>query len=202
MGTLGPLFQPPPNRYLDLQLVADKISVGSATAFRDDDLVVHVRSGDVFVGNGAHPGYGQPPLAYYRRIISSREWNKIHLVFEDCGNPVISPLVQFVESLGIPLIRHSGSLESDLSVLLSARTLVAGIGTFMSGVVSISKNVKTIYGFERYANWGNVDLNVIMVSDSKRDYVGSILTNNWRNTPEQRELMLTYPDENLAFKGH
>jgi hypothetical protein len=56
-------------------------------------LTIHFRSGDIFQGNGAHGKYFQPPLKYYRDIISGgtdsgEPWSAIILMSEDTNNPV------------------------------------------------------------------------------------------------------------------
>lgn len=200
LSTLKPIFSKTPVKYMELQRIARHISISEyIEPLSEDDLVIHLRSGDVFIKDGGHPEYGQPPLAYYRKIVDSRSWRSVHLVFEDKGNVVIDPLIGFISGRGIPLRIHSGTLESDLSILMSAKTLVAGIGSFIPGVASISNNIKSVYGFERYANWGNGKLNVILCEDVAKDYVSAVMSKNWRNLPEQRSLMISYPDESVVL---
>ena len=53
-----------------------------------DDLIIHIRSGDIFKDKNPHNGYTQPPYEYYRTIIMSKKWNNITIVSEDELNPV------------------------------------------------------------------------------------------------------------------
>ncbi|CAM9822671.1 unnamed protein product [Ectocarpus fasciculatus] len=60
-------------------------------------LVIHVRSGDVFV-DPVIPGYGQPPLQYYVRVIEHQKWDRVDIVTNgrtkkmNVMNPVIPAL--------------------------------------------------------------------------------------------------------------
>jgi hypothetical protein len=55
--------------------------------------------------------------------------------------------------------------------LLQAETLVAGRGTFMSGIVSASIHAKKIYSFEScFSSWGRADIQVVDIRDQKQAY--------------------------------
>ena len=41
-----------------------------------NDIVIHIRSGDLF-NNGPHPSYVPPPLSYYTNILNNIKYNKI-----------------------------------------------------------------------------------------------------------------------------
>jgi hypothetical protein len=44
-----------------------------------DDLVINIRSGDVFV-NRINRNYGQPPLCFYQKIIDDNKFKNIYLM--------------------------------------------------------------------------------------------------------------------------
>lgn len=168
---------------------------------RDRWLTIHLRSGDVF-GTRKVAGYGQPPLSFYQLVIGSSDWEGVTLVYEDRLNPVVGELEEYCQSLGIRVILQSGTIEEDLRVLLSAKTLVAGRGTFIPGVAGLSSVCARIFYFEDKCNLvprrGGIDL--VKIRDRDGAYRQSILSNNWENSPEQREMMLKYPQSSLEIE--
>ena len=113
-----------------------------------DELVVHLRGGDVF-GDPAPSAYGQPPLSFYTLVVSSRQWSRVVVVAEDDKNPVYGQLVSYLAEQGIPCERVSGDLLSDLHVLAGAQHLVVASGTFGRAVVVCSDEVRHVYEFEQ-----------------------------------------------------
>ena len=124
-------------------------------------------------------------------------------MYQDTSNPVVIELKNYCESLGMTVELQSGTIHDDLHVLLSAKTLVAGRGTFIPGVAGLSSECEKIFYFEDKCNLvpRRSGIELIRVSDKEGTYRESILSNNWNNTPEQRELMLTYPLSSLVMEG-
>jgi hypothetical protein len=201
LQTLGPLFNERPNYHQLMGQLSDLLVLPwQLPPLADDELVVHLRSGDVFDSPIPHPSYGQPPLAYYLKILRSRAWRSVTMVYQDEGNPVIVALRTAVHHLGIPLRCVSGSLADDLAILLSASTLVTGSGTFASGVSALSRHLTTVYCFEnRFNPWGNPHVSTVTLVDGQGGYVRQVMRRNWANTPDQRDLMLRYPQEAITF---
>lgn len=169
-----------------------------------DEMVIHIRSGDIFRPQGMiHPGYGQPPLSFYRKAVEHGKPRIVHLVYQDMHNPVIRPLKKWLRERSIPFTKpQKSSLRKDIKTLVSAQTLVAGRGTFIPGVVSLGENLKTIYCFDEALNLlGLQGVTYHVIKDRSRKYVDSIQRYNWRNSPEQRELMISYPDEELELQS-
>lgn len=202
-STLAPLYSQTPNQHLIMRRLSDLLQLPThLPPLAVDDLVVHLRSGDVFNAAVPHPHYGQPPLAYYLKILHSRPWRSITMVFQDEGNPVVAALRTAIQELGLPLRCANGSLIDDLAILLSARTLVSGTGTFASGVSALSQYLTTVYSFEKRFNpSGNPHVRMVPLMDQQGSYVKQVMRRNWGNTPEQRHLMLTYPHEAIAFSA-
>ena len=48
-----------------------------------DDLVIHVRSGDLYTKHWPQNTYVQPPYEYYKNIIMSKDWDNIAVISED-----------------------------------------------------------------------------------------------------------------------
>ena len=76
-----------------------------------DDLIIHLRTGDIFSGTppatvGSHL-YVQPPLGFYLKVISDlmrSVMGTIHLIAENGRNPVLLPLVQKIDEVRLPVI--------------------------------------------------------------------------------------------------
>jgi hypothetical protein len=161
-----------------------------------DTLVIHIRSGDVF-RERPHHSLGQPPLSFYEKVLEHSRPQNVVLVYEDTLNPVIPNLQARLESLSIPYSIHSGDLRSDLQLLLSARQLVTGNGTFGQAVLVLSPHIERWYDFgegkERFPT--SRRRSVVSITDREGDYVAAL--GRWENSPRQRDLMLEYPSSNL-----
>lgn len=123
--------------YVTTQLPKPKVT--------DHDLVIHVRSGDIFMGN-IHPDYIQPPFEYYDYVIRKHNYNNILLLSEpDFSNPVIPKLKETFPFITV----SSGSLEEDVSIILGAKNLIIGTGSFGSMLSLCSFHLRHLYCFDR-----------------------------------------------------
>jgi hypothetical protein len=167
---------------------------------RPDDLVLHFRAGDVFSGE-VHPGYGQPPLSFYLAAVEREQPARVWLVYEDRGNPCIDAAETALRQRGLDVVVQSGTLDDDLRVLLSARRIVAGRGSFVHMVSHLSDCLTKIYFFERGPcdSLRRLGIQVVNSTDAHGEFKAGLLSLNWRNAPEQRALMLSYPAERVAF---
>jgi hypothetical protein len=176
-----------------------KLNINS-TAYGNDDLVIHVRSGDIF--QTPHNNYGQPPLAFYKKIVRANTWNAVHVVFENRLNPVISPLLEWLPDHCNETIVVSGKLQDDLQVLLNARTIVSGRSTFINSICALSRNLRRVYYWhdKPFDTWGNPKVRTIGVIDKIGAYASAICNGNWINSDEQRQLMIDYPESSFCFR--
>jgi hypothetical protein len=163
-----------------------------------DTLVIHIRSGDVF-RESPHHSLGQPPLSFYEKVLQHSRPQSVVLVYEDDLNPVISQLRSHLETLPLSYSVHSGDLRSDLRLLLSARQLVTGNGTFGQALLAISPNLERWYDFgegkERFPT--SRRRSVVSITDRAGDYVAAL--GHWENSLIQRELMVSYPASKLKL---
>lgn len=150
---------------------------------KSDILYIHIRSGDIFTGNGTHSFYVQPPLSYYMRCIE--KYDKSVIVYENDKNPCISKLKELDNITSI-----SSSISQDLTKLSKARDLVIGFGTFGMLIYFLAEGIEKIY-IPKYCldqlpkgNWG-VELVVW-------DLVGYIKCGEWKNSVDQRNKILEY----------
>ena len=170
---------------------------------RDDDLVVHLRAGDVFVGTH-YLGYGQPPLSFYIAAIERERPSRVWLVFEDRSNPCIDALEKDLSSRGVEVLSQSGALVDDLRLLMTARRLVIGRGSFGLAIAHLSSRLRKLYLFETGHNAGSLrrlGIDVIRGMDRVGEFKTKVLSGNWTASTQQRELLLSYPVSNVGFKN-
>jgi len=168
------------------------------------ELTVHFRAGDIFGQTEVHGAYVQPPLAFYtflvRRLTAQGQISRVRVVYEDKGNPCVDGLAGFLEGTGIPYRMQSGSLAEDLAALIDSPLLAFGFGTFGVAVALLSRRIDTLFFFdganiEDYEGIPSIHRRMIV-----RDLTaGYIKPGEWRNTPEQRRLMIEYPEDGLEI---
>ena len=169
------------------------------------ELVIHVRSGDIFRSRTVHKNYGQPPLAFYILCIKDINPSSITLVFEDYSNPVIILLISYINSIDCKLkLNKFNSLKEDVSCILNAKAIIFGNGTFVPGILLGSKSIEKIYGFElkqKFKEFWSLERveNIFNVTDEIGLYRKSVLNNNWRASNSQLKLMKKYSINNLKL---
>jgi hypothetical protein len=169
----------------------------------DDQLLIHIRSGDIF-STWVDPHYPQPPFAFYRmvidRLLGEKRIRSVKLVFENRLNPVIAEVEAYAHQRGLPVEIQSESLVADVTALVNGRYLVFGLGTFGPAICHLSDRVEQVFyfasnwpqGFQAIPTIGKV----VEVRDVENRY---IKVGAWQNTEDQRRMMVTYPAQALAF---
>lgn len=156
----------------------------------DEDVICfHIRGGDIFIKSQPHPGYIQPPLWFYEKIIEQYKWKKVILVSEDNLNPVVPELLKKYPEL---VNWNKRTLEQDISIILNARNIAIGVGTFCTSIFLLSNTLPKIWvtdiSNESILLKGIDNLNVLKCP-------GYIKSGEWKNTKEQREIMVSYKPE-------
>ena len=152
----------------------------------ENDLLIHIRSGDIFKGNGAHPGYVMPPLVFYTDIIDNSNYNEIYLIAEDTLNPCIENLIKLYPKIKFKV----QSLDEDIKLILSASNIIMSYGTFIPALLKFSDKIKNLYKAS-YCKYIEEIYSTINVYDTDlKEY--KKLIGDWKNTEEQKKLMLTY----------
>lgn len=172
----------------------------------EKELVIHIRSGDLFEKKSPHPRYAQPPLSFYIEVIKSSDWEKVWLVYENEANPVISALKRWLGKRGIPVGVTSADVSTDVQFCMRARHLVFSTGTFLYPIAVASKNLQTIYRFETpnksaiYPSWFKENgAKFHLYEDKKGRYRNEVLA-EWQNNKKQRRMMLKYPARHLKYQ--
>ena len=156
----------------------------------DRTCVIHIRSGEIFVGR-PNKNYIQPPFGFYKKIIEENDNNFDEFLVvtqQDRKNPTISLLENYSQKVKI----QSSSLEDDISILLGAKTIVSGYGTFLPQILFFSKEIKNIFCLDYtdfFSFFGTcLDANIIKYKFLKQ----YIPVGSWKNSEEQIQLMKSY----------
>lgn len=153
------------------KILKDAFKIKDIEKLNENYLVIHVRSGDIFLTAKPAETYVPPPLSYYINHIDKHNYEKIIIIAEDKYNPVVNKLLEIYE--------HStwskNSLETDIRILLGATNVLYSIGTFVPSLMMVSNNIKNIYQPN---------------CEELEDYYKFMKP--WKNTDEQREYIITY----------
>lgn len=170
-----------------IMILKDIFKIKNISPLGNDELVIHIRSGDIF-GSKPHSGYIIPPLSYYINIIEKNKYKNIYLLAEDRLNPCINQLIKLYPNI----IFNLQSLEQDITIILAARNIVISYGTFLTSILMHSNNKENVY-IPSYLNYNNHD-NIIpdckMHITDLQEYHNMMIP--WENTAEQIEKMVTY----------
>lgn len=118
---------------------------------KEAEIVIHIRSGDIFRQN-PHPGYAQPPLGFYKAVIRDEKPQNVLLIVEDFQNPVVSKLVQHLHEQGVNTDVRGSNLNQTVFEILKARVVVFGTGTFVPQLCSLSNRIEKIYTLEGFSS--------------------------------------------------
>ena len=138
----------------------------------ENDLVIHIRSGDIFSSN-PHPDYIPPPLSYYTKEIDKRKYKKIHIICEDTKNPVVNELRKLYKNA----VYEKNTLEKDIRIILGATNILYSVGSFITSLMFLSNNNKYLHDY-------------VYNNGKLKEYYKFMKP--WKNTIEQRNYILTY----------
>jgi hypothetical protein len=113
-----------------------------------EEVVVHLRSGDVF-GPDPHPDYRPPGMGYYtsalERVVADDGVVAARLVCQDRVHPLLGPLEAWCRRRGLTTrVQVSDDLHADLATLTAARSLVLSQGTLGLSAAWLSRAVRSV----------------------------------------------------------
>ena len=114
----------------------------------DNDLVIHLRSGDV-LGGGHSSAYIQPPLSFYLEVIEKRHWDTIYILTETRNNPVLSALVErypqvvhFLDDNKDTRNKHNGfHFHKDIEYMVGAKHFIASNTSLAPLMIQMNKGL-------------------------------------------------------------
>lgn len=162
-----------------------KIKYNEVIDLNDDDLVIHIRSGDVY-NKKPHSGWIQPPLIFYEKIIDSKPWKRIFLICEDNKSPIIKPLLNKYDYIHFKL----QPLGKDINYILQCKNICFGMGSFIPTLLLMNDHLNTIY-YPSYCYRYVLDLVSYKVK-KEYDLPNYIKKGEWKNTDKQILFMLNY----------
>ena len=155
-----------------IKLLKKSFLIKDINKLDENDLVIHIRSGDIFLKK-PHPSYVPPPVSYYIRQIDKQNYKKIIIICEDKINPVVNKLLELYKNA----MYNKNSIEKDIKLILGATNIIYSVGTFVPSLLLMSDNIKYLYG----KDFNNEEL---------EDYYK--INKPWKNTKEQRDYILIY----------
>lgn len=148
---LQPLGLEGPGREPYLAALRDRFVLRDQADPSREDLVIHLRSGDVF-GTSPHPAYWPPTLGYYLGAIALSGARSVRVVSQDWAHPFLVPLQRWCAEHGLTCEVQVSDLTRDLLALTSARVLCLSQGTMGLAAASLSYRAETVFvPFERDA---------------------------------------------------
>jgi hypothetical protein len=160
------------NKKETIDLLKSAFIIKDVNKLDENDIVIHVRSGDLFNKN-PYSEYIPPPLSYYTNILNNNKYNMIIIVCEDEINPVVHELLKLYHNANY----SKNNLENDIKIILGATNIIESVGSFIPGLTIFSSNIKKIYSPYMY----------------KRQLEQYYLINKpWKNTQEQRDAIINY----------
>ena len=165
-----------------LQILKDCFTIKDVKALDAEDLVIHIRSGDIF-DKDPHPGYIMPPLSYYVDIIRANTFKIIYLIAEDQKNPCINALLKLYPTIQFEL----QPLEKDIRLILGAVNVVSSYGSMIDSLLLFSDNIKRVYRPSYSTILFKLESVEYIITDLD-EYKESM--SPWRNTQEQLDKMI------------
>ena len=172
-----------------ISILKSIFKINTNNSLNDNDLLIHIRSGDIFSVKPNSKVYIMPPLSYYKKIIDEGEFENIYIIAENKGNPVIDKLLDLYPKINF----KKNSLENDIKLLLGSKNVVESFGTFTNSLLLLSDNIQNIY------KPSYQDKSKLLLSEKKKCNIYEYDLNEyhkilspWKNSKEQIEILLNY----------
>lgn len=174
------------------EYIRPHLMVPEIKPYDEETLVIHLRGGDIFEREYASPvNYVQNPLSFYLKLIP--RFKDILIVYEpQNNNPILTELKKISK-----VKFQSLSVAEDFATLLAAKNLAtSGVGTFAIAAALCSVNLNNLFVtnnfLSEHLNHTILYNSDISVNEYKlADYI-PVYPCSWKNTPEQRRLMVEY----------
>ena len=130
-----------------IQLLRDEILHNlPKSIINQNDLYIHIRSGDIFSPWVVNYDYAQPPLCFYRNILKNFNFRKIYIIASNKKNPLIGKLMKENQNL----IYLQKSLKEHISILINAYKIVNSMSSFMNGIIQLNYVLEFLWEYNIY----------------------------------------------------
>ena len=169
-----------------IKLLKDAFLIKNVNKLDENDLVVHIRSGDIF-NTCINNDYIPPPLSYYIEEINKVKYKKLIILSENKENPIVDKLLNIYKNA----IYNENSLKEDIKIILGTSQIIYSVGSFIPSLLKISNNIKYSVGFNLPKN---LDYSMFkhpwLHSDKNEEYFKKLYP--WKCTKEQIDFMLSF----------
>jgi len=113
----------------------------------NDDLVIHLRGGDLSDSGSHHPQSRMPPCSFYRHLITANGFQGVTLVVEDgkkdhyCRDNIL----QAFSGSSVVVRETDHSFVDDACTIMTSRYVAFGLTTFADTLSMMSDNLKKVY---------------------------------------------------------
>jgi hypothetical protein len=188
------------------------------TLIKDDTLVIHIRTGEIFQMD-INRTMIQPPVSFYSELIDKCNFKDIVIVTQDdFRNPCINQLEKLFPDIKI----QTSTLVNDISTILSARNLVIANSTFSLCLALASDKINRLFipqfditayfNYTRAPFWPNIIKYAYVAGSSESQFqnldlevhlikiLNYIPMGGWLNEQHQYNTMIEHPREDIVFK--
>lgn len=157
--------------------------------FGENDITLHIRSGDIWQANNSghiHRDYPALPYSFYQNILDSKKWDNIFIVTEFPDEPMVHKLVeQFSAQV------QNGNMLEDFNFVKSSKNIVMSVSTFSWWAAWLS-DAREIYLpvtglFDRARR---PDVNLLPDDDSRYHFIRIPMKDHWYGTEAERQHLL------------
>eukprot|EP00040_Diaphanoeca_grandis_P015376 m.78388 g.78388 ORF g.78388 m.78388 type:complete len:480 (-) comp25114_c0_seq2:92-1531(-) len=115
---------------------------------RDDVLVIHMRSGDVWTARAKWPEHVQPPCAYYTAAFRNGPGNESFkhavVIAQDDSNPCVQYITKALPHDSVTFVLQ-GTLKTDASIMGNARHLATSASALPLSLAYINPNLQSLH---------------------------------------------------------
>ena len=159
-----------------------------------NDLYIHIRSGDIFNGPKKN-AYSQPPLCFYKKVLEKFKFRKIFIISEDKSNPIINFLLKEFNYIHY----KKNKPNYDISYIANAYNIIASVSSFFVTIIKLNDKLRIIWEYDIYRlsekflhlHYSVYDFphkyKIYKMNPSK--YYKKMMY-PWYNSPEQRKIMI------------
>lgn len=158
----------------------------------ENNLLIHIRGGDIIIPNKGQPDYPLPPISFYDYIIQSKDWENIKIISED-KNWIVDTLLNKYPKCTFKI----QSLYDDILEILRSKNIIISVGTFIPALIVLANNQKNVYKISNL-NFQNLEpyFSHNYIQFNLDDYFKT--AGKWSNTHSQLELVKTYQFKNCS----